>query len=454
MVGQASVSESTLTGVLAEFVTDAKFSDLPAPAVDNAKVIIASTIASAGMGKDIGSAGAFREMAKERGGTAEASIWFDAGPKLPVMDVARTNALMSDASASDDTDLRGAGHLGTVTSTAALAMGERVGATGQDVLAAIVLGYDVAGRIGEHVHSGEIGFHAGVQTIFGATVAAGKLMKLSQFEMMHALSLAATSIGGIGIAANTSWVREYDAGLASTLAITAVEAAHHGFTSETRVLEMPRGYLETFHGYDTEAITANLGKTWHIIENLAVKLMPGGWGNHALVEAAINATTEGGIKPDQVDAITVSDRPYGDGHLLFHPIDLIGVAHSLPYMLAAAVVDHEYTWGHAEPAKFMDPVIGRLQEKVRLINTPPMQPHLGGGTVTITTTDGRSFSSTVVAPLGSGLRGIKWADIDGKYRSLVPLSGLPAARIASSLDVIHRFEQAKAVSELTSLLHS
>ncbi|HEX2828105.1 MAG TPA: MmgE/PrpD family protein [Burkholderiales bacterium] len=115
----------TTAATLARFATDTGFEHLPPRAVEHAKVVIASTIGSAAMGRDIGSAHAFREMAKERGGTADATLWFDSGPKLPVMDAARTNAIMSDAAASDDSDLAAHAHLGTVTSTAAIAMGRQ-----------------------------------------------------------------------------------------------------------------------------------------------------------------------------------------------------------------------------------------------------------------------------------------------------------------------------------------
>ena len=184
----------TISETLAEFVTGTGYDDLPPLAIKHAKVIIASTLASAAMGRDIGSTAIFRDLAKERGGTPEAALWFDGGPNVPVMDAARVNAIMSDAAASDDTDLAGSGHLGTVTSTAALTMAERCGASTRDVLAAIVLGYDVANRLGRRTNYGQLGFHAGVNTIFGATVAAAKVMGLAPKETAHALSLAATSI--------------------------------------------------------------------------------------------------------------------------------------------------------------------------------------------------------------------------------------------------------------------
>src|SRR6476661_1623536 len=123
----------TTAAALASFATDTRFEHLPPRAVEHAKCSMASTIASAAMGRDIASAKALREMAKERGGTADATLWFDDGPKLPVMDAARTNAIMSDAAASDDSDLAAHAHLGTVTSATAIAMAERESASGRDL---------------------------------------------------------------------------------------------------------------------------------------------------------------------------------------------------------------------------------------------------------------------------------------------------------------------------------
>src|SRR5262249_57090068 len=83
-------------------------------------------------------------VAGERGGAAEATVWFDGGCRLPVADAARVNAVMSDAAASDDSDLRSIAHIGTIVSTTAIAMAERTGASGRDVLAAMVVGYEIA----------------------------------------------------------------------------------------------------------------------------------------------------------------------------------------------------------------------------------------------------------------------------------------------------------------------
>ena len=80
---------------LAAFLTRASYADIPPHALDHAAVLISSTVASAACGSGIASSSIIRALAKERGGTPDASIWFDSGIKLPVADAAQVNAVMS-----------------------------------------------------------------------------------------------------------------------------------------------------------------------------------------------------------------------------------------------------------------------------------------------------------------------------------------------------------------------
>src|SRR3989449_3723814 len=154
----------TVARSLAAFLTQVSYVELPPQTIEHAAMLIASTIASAAMGSGLASSTIMRALARERGGTPEAPIWFDPGPKLPVADAARVNAVMSDAAASDDSDLRNIVHVGTIVSTTTIAMAERTGAGGRDVLAAMVLGYEIAGRIDEALTPGrgERGFHGSI----------------------------------------------------------------------------------------------------------------------------------------------------------------------------------------------------------------------------------------------------------------------------------------------------
>ena len=123
---------------LARTITRTTHDQLPALALDHARMIIASTLASAAAGRNIRSAAVVRALAREQGGAPEASIWFDSSAKIPAVNAARTNALASDAAASDDSDLRTIAHLGTQVTSCTLALAERHNISGDEVLRAIV----------------------------------------------------------------------------------------------------------------------------------------------------------------------------------------------------------------------------------------------------------------------------------------------------------------------------
>ena len=365
----------TVARTLATFLTQVSYADLPPQALQHAAMLIASTVASAAWGSGIASSTIIRALAKERGGTPDASIWFDSGSKLPVADAAQVNAVMSDAAASDDSDLRNIVHAGTTLVATSLAIAERTGANGQDVLAAIVLGYEASGRIGEAITPGfqTQGFHGSLVAIFGGAVAAARLLRLDATHMAQTIALSATSIGGLMAAANTSVAREYHAGLAAMLGIHAALAAQRGYMAEERILETQRGFCAVYGGTDGASVTRDLGLSWDVITDMAIKLVPGGHPYHSLAEAAANAAKAGQIAPDDVETITLS-RP-GVTALTgpVHPTDLIGMAHSPAYFLAASVADHGFSWVHATEAKITDPIIHQLIEKVRVAAPPTEQ---------------------------------------------------------------------------------
>jgi 2-methylcitrate dehydratase PrpD len=431
-----------------------RFSDLPPKTIEHAKMIVASTLSSAASGSLIDSARIVRDLAKERGGKAEAAIWFD-GARLNVSEVARVNAMLSDAAASDDSDLRNVAHTGTTLVAVGLAIGERAGSTGEDILSAIVTGYEAAGRIGEALGDNRQGFHASVIVAFGGVVAASRLLRLTDEQMANAIGLTATTMGGLAIGTN-SWAREYQAGNAALCAVNAALAAGRGYTVNEDMLEAPRGFLAVFGGGKADAakLTRDFGKEWDIVTHMAIKLVPGAHAFHPAVEAAVNAARQSNAPPEDVVKILVSGpqhRAIGRGR---PPKDLVEAIHSLHYFLASAVADKDFSWVHATPAKISNPAVARLIGIVESDPTPPSVHYewSWGGTVTIVTKSGARFTSTVDAPRGSGPSGIEWSDVEAKYRALLPDSKLPAKRIEEILMTIHRLERAKKISELTSLL--
>jgi 2-methylcitrate dehydratase PrpD len=447
---------TTIAQTLAAFATGVPLDGIPEHAIERARMSLASTIASAAMGHDIDSARIVRNLELEDGGSEQATVWFS-GSRLPLSRAVRVNAAASDAAASDDSDLRSIAHIGTIVSTTAIALGEHTGRPGRDLLAAMVLGYEVAGRIDESLTPGRMqrGFHGSVSTVFGAAVTAGRLLGLDSDRMAHAIALAATSIGGMAVAADTSCAREYHAGNAAMTGVQAALAAGRGFKADISILETPRGFLSAMNGQAIEDITRGLGEDWDIVTDMAIKLMPGAHPFHATAEAAADAARAGSVYPEDIERVTISAAVQwtnfkGDPH----PRNLVDAAHSLVYFVAASIVDGEFGWDAMSLAKMTDPLIGRVQDKVVFDPSPaPLPdrfPHRHGGSVTILLKDGREFSGTCVAPRGSGPRGVSWDDIDAKYRRLVPLAGLAPKQVEDSLGLLRGFD---GQADTAALLH-
>jgi 2-methylcitrate dehydratase PrpD len=448
----------TISETLAEFLMATRADDLPERTVDLAAMIIASTVASAALGRNIESAQIIRGLEIERGGQPDASVWFERGLKLPVVGAARANALMSDAAASDDSDLRNIVHCGTPLTATSLAVAERTGAKGLDMLAAIVLGYELAGRIGEAIipRWDHRGYHGCMGATFGATAAAARLLGLDAKQAAHAIALTATSIGGLSKAAATSTAREYHAGLATMLGIEAALAARRGFTGELAILEMDSGFVSMFGGPDADvgSITRDLGHSWDIATDMAFKLVPGGHPYHAIAEAAANAAREGNVAPETITAIVVSRPGLSKLSPPLHPKDLIGMAHSPAYFAAAAVRDRRFDWEHASPEKIADPGIHALIDKVR-VGPPPAgnaAEYRQGATVRIETTDGLAVTNTVLMPKGAARLGVDWPDIEAKYRALAPHAPIAARKVESSLAMIRNLRTAADVAQLVEHL--
>jgi 2-methylcitrate dehydratase PrpD len=448
------------------------YASLPPLPVKHAKIILASTFSSAAPGAKIGSASLIRDLAKEQGGKPEAAIWFD-GARLPASSAARVNAMQSDAYASDDSDLRNVAHIGTNLTAVALAIGERANAGGQEVLSAMVAGYEAAGRVSEAIAasapssergtgaiSGTMGrgFHASSIVAFAGSVAAAKLLRLTDEQMAQAIGITATTVGGLAIGTN-SWAREYQGGNAALTAVNAALAASRGYTVNPDMLEARGGFLAVFAGGIPEAaslareLKRDDDRAYQISRYLAIKLVPGAHALHPAVEGAINAARQSGVSPEDVTQILVAG-PQSGLVAGAPPKDMIQAIHSLSYYIASAVADKDFSWKHTQLAMIERPVIGRLMGLVAQDPAPPAVRYEWpwGATVTIVTRSGARFTSTVDAPRGSAPRGIEWSDIEAKYRALMPESGLPQPRIAEILQTIQSFEKVLNAGDLTRLL--
>lgn len=447
----AGAARETLALRLARILHAATFADLPPTAVKHATMILASTLASAASGTKIDSARIIRDLAVAQGGVGQASVWFDTA-RLPLAQAVRVNAMWSDAAASDDSDLRNVAHVGTIVSAVSLGVAEWKRCSAADVLTAMAVGYEAAGRFGDMLRGGRPGIHASHVVAFGGTVAAARLLGLTEEQMAHALSLTATTMGGVLIGTD-SWAREYMAGNAAQAAIEAALAAQRGFTANPDLLETKGGWLDTFgnNSVDLEAMTRPLRAPWDIERFLAIKLVPGAHALHSSLEAAIEASKQANVPVDQVARIVHSGpQKTSITYEPKVPVDMVEAIHSLPYYLATGVADRAFDWSHITDAKMRRPQIARL---IGLVEYEPVPAGTRyewnwGGTVTLVTTSGARVTKTVDAPKGSGPRGIEWTDVDAKYHALIGESGLSAAKQRPLLDSIHACRDIETVVRL------
>ena len=456
---------------LARFVTTIASDDLPSRLLELAKMVVASTLASAARGYRIGCVEALRTLALENGGTPDATLWFN-GIRVPAAAAAGVNNASSDAPGMDDTCLLLIGHFGGPATAAALATWERQARGGvtvpaRQVLTAIVLGYEVGSRLDLALTPGRMdrGFHSRVTTVQSATVAAGLVLGLTEPQMVHAMALATSDAGGMAIGADhASDHRPYHAHQSAFEGTRLARLAQLGLTGRPDVMESHRGFFSAFGGREITDVTADLGERWNFVDYMAIKLIPGAHPFHVFAEAATATMLEHDVDLDAVAGIVISGEQLTGVQMkdwidIRHPRTLSDAAHSIVYFVAAAVADAGsggFSWEHMEPAKMADPRIARLQDLVQVDPDPlpltnPRFVHLDGGRVSIVTTSGEIFTRHVVHP-GGAARIVQWPAVRNKFRRLVADAGMPEDQVEEVLRRIERFEALKSPSDLTELL--
>jgi 2-methylcitrate dehydratase PrpD len=465
------VSVVTVAQQLARFVTRAAKEDLPSRHLELAKMVVASTLASAARGYRIGCVEAFRRLALESGGTPDATLWFN-GTKVPAAAAAGVNNASSDAPGMDDTCLLLIGHFGGPSTAAALATWEHLaGRSGSvpasQVLKAIVLGYEVGSRLDLALTPGRMdrGFHSRVTTVQSAVVAAGLVLGLTEEQMAHAMALATSDAGGMAIGADhASDHRPYHAHQSASEGTRLARLAQLGVTGRPDVMEAARGYFSAFGGQEISDVTQDLGERWNFVDYMAIKLIPGAHPFHVFAEAATAAMLENDIDLDAVAGVVISGVQLTGVQMkdwidIRHPRNLSDAAHSIVYFVAAAAADARsggFSWEHMDAVKMADPRIARLQDLVEVDpNPPPLSNprfvHLDGGRVSIVTKSGEVFTRQVQHPSGAA-RVVQWPAVREKFRRLVGNAGMPGQQVEEILGGIESFDRLASPSELTELL--
>jgi 2-methylcitrate dehydratase PrpD len=226
--------------------------------------------------------------------------------KIAPLQAALINGTASHMLDYDDVNLSMNGHPSAVLMPALLAAAEPLHATGADIVAAFVAGYETAARVGLLVAPGHYarGYHA-TATVGAVAAAAGcaHLMKLSADQMAVAIGIAATQAAGLKSMFGTE-CKPFHAGLAAQSGLRAAQLASRGMASRTDALECAQGFAATLSpNFNPEAVLGDPGK-YYIRENL-FKYHASCYGTHSALECVSKLRAAHGVKPQMVRRATV-----------------------------------------------------------------------------------------------------------------------------------------------------
>ena len=248
----------SLSETLAQFVTQTQFADLPEDAVVMARRSLLDWIGSAIRGGTVEPARIALDVAKRSMAGDEATV-LTTGERLSALGAAFANGAASHVIELDDLHQGSTFHPAAPIIPAALSVAERENQSGQDLLRAITLGYDVAIRIAEAVNPSHYRYWhpTGTCGVFGAATAAGVLLGLDAEQLAQALGNAGTQASGLWqFLADGAMSKALHTAHAAHDGIISAELAAAGFTAAREILEGPRGFFAaTAENADESRIT-------------------------------------------------------------------------------------------------------------------------------------------------------------------------------------------------------
>jgi 2-methylcitrate dehydratase PrpD len=430
------------TRILARFISDSRWSDIPQTIRHEAKRALLN-----GLGCAIGGC---QDQTVDR---ALAALTPFSGPrnatlvglreKRDILNAALVNGLSSNILDFDDTHMKSIIHPTVPIAAAAWAMAEHRAVTGAELLHAFVLGVEAACRVGNSVSPEHYaaGWHITATCgVFGAAAAAGKLLGLNERTMASAMGIAATQASGL-TAMMGSMCKSYNMGHAASSGLTAALLAKGNFTSSDQALEAPRGFCHVLtHEPRLEELTARLGETWELAWN-AYKPYPCGIVLHAVIDGCLELREKYALTSERVQRIDIRMHPLAL-ELAGKAAPTTGLEGKLSVYHAAAIA---LIRGKAGVPEFSDKCVREagvlaLRGKVRATSDETL--HEAAAIVRIELQDGRCIECDVPHATGSLERPMSDADLEAKFLQLAG-DRYPAAqaseivRLAWSLETLN-----------------
>ena len=394
---------------------------------------------------------AARMFAQCAGTKAESTLIGDSA-RVPAALAAFANAISSHSIELDDIDVIALFHFSPPVFSAALATGEQHSASGKQLLVALAAGCEMMERVSRAANNSlrNRGFHTTPTCgVFGATVAAAKLSRLTPVKFTSAFGLAGAQASGLMEMYGPSMQKRFNPGPAARNGITAAGMAHFGFTGADTIFEGERGFLRTFTDkHDASQLTAGLDQPYQ----LDIEFKPYSCARpiHNAIDCALDIRRQQQPRLADIKHIGVARHPdWARYHQNKAPKTYHEAQVSLPYSVAVALKEGQALLKQYTDRKLKDPVLRRISDLVD-ISVDASLPRGVSCKMTMTMNDGRQFVSQIDYPKGSIQNSMSEAELRIKFDTLAsPVIGeTHAAQLA---EMVADIEQVSDIGKLMRL---
>ncbi|HUG35543.1 MAG TPA: MmgE/PrpD family protein [Candidatus Limnocylindrales bacterium] len=460
------MTEASAARRLARFALGLRLRDLPPAVVEQAKLLTLDTLGSCLASSTMDFGRAVIRAAETLGGAPQSSV-VGSGARVAPANAVLANGTLAHGLDFDDTREDAIVHTGCVAVTSALAVAEAQGASGAAALEAAVAAVEVMCRVGLTVPGR---FHArhfhptSLTGSFAAAASAGKLLDLTEDQLVCAFGICGSQAGGIiEYLGDGSWTKRLHPGWAGHAGVVAALLAQAGFTGPDRVLEGEHGFYAAFAGgHDEARLTAGLdtlGRGWEISE-LTYKPYPCGSIAHPYMDCAARLRERHALRPEQIAEVRCETaagpvprlwEPLAAKH---HPKNGYAAKFSLPYLLAVILVR-----GNAGLADFTDEavqdetVLGLTRRVLYDLDPTIDYPRQFVGRVQIRLTDGRVIEERQDRPRGGPDLPMTMNDLAAKFRGNAGLR-LPSAKVERVIETVSALAEAPGLGPLMESLEA
>jgi 2-methylcitrate dehydratase PrpD len=430
---------------IARFVADTPLAAIPAPARARAATGLVDTLGAALGGCRLPAGRIALALVDAESGSGAATLLGD-GRKTGLGQAAFANAVLASALDVDDGHYASISHPGAPVIPAALAAAEVQRRSGPELLAAIVVGYEVAIRAAAILNARprERSYGSGAPGAFGAAASVARLIGLDAGRTAHALGIARCHLPVSPVLDSIPHgaMTKESVGWGALTGAVAARLAGQGFTGPETVLDEPHHRAES-----DLAPLGDLGARYRITE-VYVKRFPACLMAHAAIDAVLELRSR--LRVEDVAGVTVWTQRGAVALDDPAPRSPEGAQYSIPYTVAAALVDGVFGVDQVLEARLGDPRIRALAARVQVRHDPRldgMYPARRPARVLIRTIGGQTHECEVLVIRGSGEAPLTDEEVDAKFLGLVePVVGKARAAL-----VLRRLREVETRADLSPL---